>query len=271
MKPLVLALRDRPDQRLDLSRLTPDLLAGLSAADIAGIELQTTRARATVGDVFRVRAGDPQRIRIEDSCDRLDRVGHEMIGGEILVEGDVGVQAGRAMAGGRLIINGHAGPFAASAMRGGYLEISGDAGDMLGAPLAGEMAGMRGGLVVVRRNVGERAGDRMRRGMIVVEGRAGEFAGSRMIAGSLLIGREAAGFPGYLMRRGTIVLGEGCAELSPTFLDCGVHELVALRLMRAFVAPHSARIAKLLARPLRRFAGDMAVLGKGETFLGIAR
>ena len=36
---------------------------------------------------------------------------------------------------------------------------------------------MRGGIVVVRGNAGERAGDRMRRGPIVVEGAAGAFAG----------------------------------------------------------------------------------------------
>ena len=66
------------------------------------------------------------------------------------------------------------------------LEIRGTTGAFLAAPLAGEMAGMRGGLVIVRGHAGERAGDRMRRGTIVIEGEAGAYAGSRMIAGSLL-------------------------------------------------------------------------------------
>jgi len=39
---LVLTLRTRPEQRLDLAPLVPHLLAGKSAADINGIELQTT-------------------------------------------------------------------------------------------------------------------------------------------------------------------------------------------------------------------------------------
>jgi formylmethanofuran dehydrogenase subunit C len=68
------------------------------------------------------------------------------------------------------------------------------------------------------------------------------------------------------MRRGTIVLGEGAVELSPTFRDCGVHELVAMNLLAAFVKPSSSRAASIFRRPLRRFAGDMAVLGKGEIF-----
>ena len=271
MKPLVFALDRRPDQRLDLSQLVPDLLGGKRAAEIRNIELQTTRSRVTVGDAFRLTMGDPRFIRIEGACDRLDRIGQGMTGGEIVVEGDVGTQAGRLMRGGRLTINGGAGPFAASAISGGLIEILGAAGDRLGGPLAGEMAGMRGGVVIVRGNAGERAGDRMRRGTIIVEGRAGAYAGSRMIAGTLIVHRKAGSFPGYLMRRGTIVLGEGSDELAPTFVDCGVHDLVAMRLMAAYIARHSPRLARVFRNPLRRLAGDMAVLGKGETFLAVGR
>jgi formylmethanofuran dehydrogenase subunit C len=72
--------------------------------------------------------------------------------------------------------------------------------------------------------------------------------------------------PGYLMRRGTIVLGEGSDCLSPTFIDCGVHDLVAARLMAGSIGEYSARAAELFNRPLRRFAGDMAALGNGEIF-----
>jgi formylmethanofuran dehydrogenase subunit C len=170
------------------------------------------------------------------------------------------------MAGGHLTIKGNAGPWAGSGMTGGEIEITGASGDRLGGPLAGEMSGMRGGLIVVRGNVGDRAGDRMRRGTIIVEGAAGSHPGSRMIAGTLIVRRRAGPLPGYLMRRGTIILGEGSDELSPTFLDGGVHELVAMRLLAAFVNHHSAKVASALRRPLRRLAGDMAVLGKGELF-----
>jgi formylmethanofuran dehydrogenase subunit C len=267
MKPLTLVLRQRPDQRLDLSPLVPHLLSGKSAAEIERIELQTTRSRVSVGDAFRLRNGDPTRIRIEGSCDRLDRIGHAMTGGEVFVDGDVGVQAGRLMAAGSLKIAGNTGPWAASAMKGGLLEIRGSTGAFLAAPLAGEMAGMRGGLVIVRGGAGERAGDRMRRGTIVVEGEAGAYAGSRMIAGSLLIGKKAGPLPGYLMKRGSIVLGAPCEAMSPTFVDCGYHELLAMRLWAGILLPHSKKAAALLRRPLQRLAGDMAVLGKGEILI----
>lgn len=267
MKPLVLTLNARPAERLDMSPVLPHLLAGKTAREIARIGVGTTRRPVTLGDVFRVRMGDAQHIRIEAAGDRLDRIGYGMTGGEIMVDGDAGSEAGRLMTGGRLTIKGDAGPWAASAMRGGRIEISGAAGERLGGPLPGEMAGMRGGVVIVRGNAGPRAGDRMRRGTIVVEGRAGAWAGSRMIAGTLILAGPAGPLPGYLMRRGTIVLGAGAAQLSPTFIDCGMHDLIALRLLAAFVGSHSARAARLLQRPLHRFAGDMAVLGKGEIFL----
>jgi len=266
--PLVLTLHQRPEQRLDLSPLLPHLLAGKSANEIARIELQTTRMRVTVGDAFRLRMGDAKHIRLEGACDRLDRVGAGLSAGAIEVAGDVGIQAGRQMTGGRLMIRGSAGHWVASAMKGGEIEITGSAGDLIGGPLAGEVAGMRGGLVIVRGNVGARAADRLRRGMIVVEGGAGEYPGSRMIAGTLIVRRKAGALPGYLMKRGTIILGEGALALSPTFADCGVHRLVAMRLIAGYLKPFSAATAALLQRPLRRFAGDMAVLGNGEIFVG---
>jgi formylmethanofuran dehydrogenase subunit C len=151
-------------------------------------------------------------------------------------------------------------------MMGGTLEIAGNAGDRLGGPLAGETTGMRGGVVIVRGHVGERAGDRLRRGMILVEGGAGPYAGCRMIAGTLVARRRVGPLPGYLMRRGTIVLGEGADALSPTFVDCGLHDLVALRIMALLVETYSPRLASVLRQARRRLAGDMAVTGKGEIF-----
>jgi formylmethanofuran dehydrogenase subunit C len=268
MTPFVLSLRGRPDQRLDMSPLVPHRLAGKSGAEVARIALQTTRRPVVVGDIFGLRMGDPAHIRIEGGCDRLDQVGQGMTEGEITVEGDVGIQAGRLMGGGRLDIRGHAGLWAGSGMKGGTIEILRTAGDFLGGPFAGETAGMRGGVIVVRGGAGERIGDRMRRGTIVVEGPCGGYAGSRMIAGTLILLRRAGPLPGYLMKRGTIVLAAGSAELSPTFIDCGAHALVAMRLMSDFIGAYSRRARAVLRQPLRRYAGDMAVLGKGEIFVG---
>src|SRR5262249_15477145 len=238
----------------------------MTEAEIAGLELQTTRTRVTVGDAFRLRMGDAQHVRIEGACDRLDQIGQGLSDGEIIVDGDVGCQAGRLMTGGRLTIRGAAGPWGASGLRDGVVEVTGSAGDHLGGPLAGETVGMRGGVVVVRRNAGARAGDRMRRGTIVVEGAAGRWAGCRMIAGTLMVRRKVGALPGYLMRRGTLILGDGAEEFSPTFVDCGAHQLLAIRLLATYVDSYSTAFESILRRSLRRLAGDMAVAGKGEIF-----
>src|SRR5258707_169516 len=83
-------------------------------AEIERIWLQTPGKRVVFADIFRLRMGDATHIWIEASCDRLDRVGYEMAGGEIVVEGDIGTRAGRLMTHGRLTIHGNVGPWAAS-------------------------------------------------------------------------------------------------------------------------------------------------------------
>jgi len=266
MKPLVLTLRGEPEQRLDLSPLLPQRLKGLTPAAVEAIPLQTTRQPITVGDAFRLRPGDVETIRIVGGSERLDRVGEGLDSGAIEVEGDVGQRAGRGLSGGRLTIHGDAGPCAGSGMSGGMIEIRGAAGPFLAGPLPGEMAGMRGGTIIVRGDAGERAADRLRRGTIVIEGRAGAYAGSRMIAGTLILCGPAGALPGYLMKRGTIILGRDCEALAPTFVDSGIHDLVALRLLARSVAALSSRAEATLRRPLQRLAGDTSVLGKGELF-----
>jgi formylmethanofuran dehydrogenase subunit C len=267
VSPMTFSLRAPPSQRLDLSPLTPQNLARKTVPEIERIEVGTTRVRVTAGDVFRIRMGDLVTILIEGGSPRFDRVGIGLNAGLIRVEGEVGVEAGRLMSGGQLTIRGAAGPFAGSGMKGGTLTIEGDAGERLGAPLSGETVGMSGGVLHVRGDAGDRAGDRLRRGFILIEGRAGAYAGSRMIAGTLAIGGEAGDLPGYLMGRGTILLGQGAKLFSPTFGDCGEHDLVAARLIADYVAQTSAKLARFFRRPLRRLAGDLAALGKGEVLL----
>ena len=267
MSALVFALKERPPQRLDLSPLTPERLAGLDESGIARIELQTTREEIRVGDVFRLTGNDAGDIRFEGGSDRFDRVGEGMAAGEIHVDGDVGTEAGRAMRGGRIRIGGSAGPLAGSAMRGGRIEIGGDAGDFLAGPLPGELVGMDRGTIVVRGSVGTRAGDRMRRGLIVIEGGAGAYLASRMIAGTIVVGGAAGTFPATLMARGTLILCGGAGTLSPTFVDSGETELVAMRLLARWLVAEGVREMPGLAGRLRRLMGDTAVRGKGEIFL----
>lgn len=264
MSALVLTLKEAPSQRCDLSPLTPDRLA--AAEGIEQIEIGTTRRRLCVGDLFGITPGDPLDIRFEGGSERFDNLGTGMSRGSISVTGDLGQQVGRAMAGGSIAVSGSVGRLAGSGMAGGRLEVGGDAGDLAGAPLPGEMSGMKGGIIRIKGDAGERAGDRMRRGLIVVGGGAGSAMASRMIGGTIICFGAAGPRPGYLMKRGTIVLGGGADSVTPTFVDTGVHELVALRLIARWLIDAGIEGGSLLGMPLRRLLGDTAVLGHGELF-----
>ena len=266
MSRLTFRLRGPPPQRVDLSQLTPQALNGLRVAEITALPIHTTRAALSVGDLFDVTDGDRDEVVFEGGAERLDRVGAGLNQGAIRVGGEVGVEAGRGMTGGSLFIEGAAGAYAGSGLRGGVLRITGDAGERLGGPGAGETEGMNGGLIHVGGSAGARAGDRMRRGFLLIEGAAGDYVGSRMIAGTIAIGGKAGALPGYLMNRGTILLAGGAERMAPTFQDCGAFELVAARLIAAHVEKASARLGAAFRGSLRRYAGDLAALGKGEIF-----
>ena len=265
MTAMIFKLKGEPDQRLDLSALTPKRLAGLDEAAVAALPVGTGKAVLRAGDVFRLTMGDPADIRISGGSARLDGVGAGLDRGRITLEGEAGAYAGRAMTGGELRIEGNAGPFAGLSMSGGLLRITGNAGDFLGAAATGELTGMRGGVIVVTGRTGHRAADRMRRGLIAIGGAAGDFPASRMIAGTVVILGDCGRLPGYLMKRGTILLGGKAAAWTPTFMESGTAPLTILRLLTRELKPLLPATAPLAAFEglVRRHAGDMAALGKG--------
>ena len=264
MKALTFTLRAEPPERLDLSPLTPQGLAGLDKRAIQAIRLGQSKLASTVGDIFRIAGNDASSIVFEGGSSRFDGVATGMTESTVRVAGDVGAQAGRGMRGGQLTIEGDAGPHAGSGMRGGRLEIIGSAGDHLGAPLAGELAGMNGGVLIVRGRAGAFAADRMRRGLIAVLKGCGDHAGSRMIAGTLVVTGGAGEMPGYLMRRGSILLDRAPKSLSPSFVECGAPDSVFAALMDRHLVTEDILKRPLLGRAPRRYGGDNAAIGLGE-------
>ncbi|MDN5927155.1 MAG: formylmethanofuran dehydrogenase subunit C [Hyphomicrobiales bacterium] len=264
MKALTFTLVGEPPERLDLSGLTPERLAGKGRRDIENIRIGMSRRGSLVGDMFRVAGSDTSSIVFEGGSERFDRLAEGMQDGSIRVVGGAGAQAGRAMHGGALTIEGDAGPHAGSCMRGGRIEIHGNAGDHLGAPLAGELAGMNGGVAIVRGKAGAFAADRMRRGLIAVLKGAGDHAGSRMIAGTLAVAGGTGEMPGYLMRRGSILLDRAPKKLSPSFVECGAPDSVFAAVIDRYLVGEKILKHPLLGRSPRRYGGDNAVLGLGE-------
>lgn len=268
MSPLTFSLKFPLRQRLDVSSLVPDHLVGKSRAELAAIQLQYGNRKIPLGEFFTIGGSDPETIHLTGSP-KLDFIGRGMTRGTIEIEGDAGAYLGMQMRGGRLRISGSTGPYAACELRGGIVEIGGNAGDWLGAALPGNKKGMSDGVVIVKGNAGDRAGDHMRRGAILIEGNAGAYLGARMTAGTVAVRGEVGCHAGYAMRRGTLLLYRPLATILSTFNDCGTHTLGFLPLLLkgfegldTFFATPVARRARV-----RRLVGDLSALGKGEILL----
>jgi formylmethanofuran dehydrogenase subunit C len=266
MTGLTLRFRGADGQRLDLSSLTPAAVSEHGAAALARRVVGEGRHAALLGDAFDVGAGPDGTLVIQAATDALDGVGAGLATGRILVEGNVGAYAAHAMTGGVLEIRGAAGPWLAARMSGGTVRVTGPAGDFAGGARPGQGEGMNGGLLVIGGDVGERTGDRMRRGLIAVAGACGARAGSRMRGGTVVARGGFGPEPGPLMRRGSLV-GPSVAALLPTFVDCGDHDLVMLRVLSRHLVAQAGETFALPSPRARRLQGDMATIGRGEILL----
>ena len=265
-----LRLKAASTERLDLTGITPARLASLSHYEIARLTVGTGKDRLSLGDAFDLSGSADDTLVIEAGNAALDYVGAGLDGGTLRVVGDIGNYAGRQMRGGNLEIEGNARDFLASGATGGIIRVSGNAGNSLGAAMPGDRFGMLGGVALVGGNVGERAGEKMRRGTVVVKGKTGGGTGTRMIGGTIWAEGGIGPDPGLMMRRGTLI-GPSVERLLPTFVDCGKHDLVIVRVLNRYLqAVLGAASPKPMPLFVRKIAGDMATIGRGEIFLPAA-
>ncbi len=266
MSALKLKLRAEPSQRVDLSQLSPDKLAASSIAEIEKLVIAEGKKPITVGDCFAV-SGDPSgALHFEGGSEKLDFVGADNVG-EIIVEGDVGSYAGRQMKFGSLEIRGNAGSALASNLRGGQIVVRGNAGDRIGHPRSGEKDGIAGGTVIVMGDAGDFASERMRRGTLIVKGNIGKYAGARMMGGTIFAEKGLSEGAGTQMRRGTLI-GPTLERQLATFVDCGTHDLLIVKIMERFWRDTIGDLAPpVITKAPRRLMGDMSGIGKGEILL----
>ena len=270
MSALTFTMKQRLDQRVDMSPLVCQKLEGMSGSEIGNIELQNGKRKIRVDELFRIKGSDTNNIVIQGSFAKLDFIGKQLDGGSITIHGDTGAYLGQEMKSGTIVVGGDAGLYAACEMKNGYIEIKGNAGDFLAAALPGNKTGMKGGTVLVKGNVGERAGDHMRRGTLLIEGNAGDYCGSRMVAGTIAVMGQTGRYLGYAMRRGTLLLWNQ-PQLSATFNDCGAHTLAFLPILFASFRKFNSAFASEQAsfNRVQRYAGDMSELGRGEVLVKI--
>lgn len=266
MSALTFTLKTQTSQRIDLSPLTPDHMAGKSAADIAAIELQCGNRMLRTDAMFDISGSDTDNIIIKNANGKLDFIGSKMQQGSITVYGDAGAYLGFQMKKGSITVHGDAAAYAASGMAGGTLHVHGNVGDFLASAIPGDRKGMKGGLVIVTGNAGDRVGDQMRRGIVLIEGNAGAYCASRMLAGTIGVLGSVGDYVGYGMRRGTLLLFSQ-PKLHATIQDCGTHTLPFLSLMFKSFRSFPSKFAEISKNRVQRYAGDLANDGKGEILI----
>jgi formylmethanofuran dehydrogenase subunit C len=263
MSGLTLRLKAPATEKISLAGITPAKLAALSAHDLARLDVGFEKGGLALGDAFDISGDAGDTLTIEGATSAIDFVGDELDGGTIRVVGDVGSFAARKMSGGKLEIRGNAGDYLASGSTGGMIVVSGNAGDNLGGVATGERFGMLGGIAVIECN-------KMRRGIIVAKGKTGPGAGSRMIGGTIWAEGGFGAEPGLMMRRGTLI-GPAVESLLPTFVDCGKHDLVILRILARYL---KSTLGALAPKPMplfvQKIGGDTATIGRGEILLPVS-
>jgi formylmethanofuran dehydrogenase subunit C len=260
-------LKQAPALRVDLRGITPAALADLSAAEVERLPLGCGNTTLPLAEFFSVeRSADSDALAFDGDLSRFDRVGWQMAGGSIQVEGSVGHYAGGCMSAGELVVNGHAGLLAACEMAGGALTVEGNVDDFAASTLPGSMNGMRGGRLIVKGNAGARFGDRMRRGTALLFGDAGDFLASRIVAGTIAVGGRVGAHPAYGMRRGSVVFvtAEPVPAQLATFVPALASADVFWQLLARDLALRGGPFAALASRPMLRYLGDLGAGGKGE-------
>ncbi|HKV52283.1 MAG TPA: formylmethanofuran dehydrogenase subunit C [Gemmatimonadaceae bacterium] len=262
---ITLTLRAPVARRLEVESIAPNALAMLDESAIARLPVWDGPQAIPLGDVFQVRGGRSDRVRVAGDLTMIDAIGAGMTAGDLEVDGSVGRYVGTRMAGGALRVSGDAGYGAGLEMTGGLLDIAGSAGDRLGAGRLAAPRGMTGGEIIVRRNAGAEIGATMRRGTVVVAGNAGPRAGLGMIAGNVIVLGSAGEDAGRFNKRGTIAVF-GRVSIPPTYRFACTYRpphiavtVVHLRSHRGLAIADDTPTTRF-----HRYGGDLAELGRGE-------
>lgn len=251
---------------VNCSALTPNNLNNLSMTEISALKMTQGNTTKTVSELFEISGEDTKNIVFENTGNdnlELAYIGANMTTGSITVKGNAGVYCGLGLQGGTIHCLANTADFAACNMVNGLLKIDGNTGDFLGGATAGLRKGMRGGVVIVKCNAGDRAGDQMRRGVILIEGDAGNYCGSRMIAGTIGVLGNVGKYAGFSMQRGTLLFAN-TPSLHATMQNCGMHTLSFLNLMLKSFNQFDTPFAALNLQRVQRFVGDAATNGNGE-------
>lgn len=202
--------------------ITPDFVAGKSLREIELTQIWEGNRRVKLGSLFKVageigRTPDDCTVKIVGNVSAVRRIGYEMSGGSIQVDGDAGMYLGERMRGGTISVAGNAGSWLGTQMHGGQIEVKGNAGDSVGGSVRGGTKGMRGGAITIHSDCGTEVGAWMQKGIIRIKGNCDLYAGVHMKNGTLFVERNCAGRVGANMKNGRIIVLGNMGGTLPSF------------------------------------------------------
>jgi formylmethanofuran dehydrogenase subunit C len=265
--PTILHLKQQPTVPLEAEVLSPDVLAGLSNAEIRALIVYHGKRQLPLSDFFDVEGELSDELVIHGAMQKVRWVGRAMSKGSITIHGSVGMHLGAYMTGGRIEVHGNAGDWIGAEMKNGLIHVHGNAGGQAGAAYRGSMAGMKDGTIIIDGSAGLEVGMRMRRGTIVVGGPARDFTGLQMKGGTIVLMSGAEIRTGAWMNRGTIISMQplqmmptfhfNCVQ-NPTFMNFYARHLQQFGIRLPYAAAEGA---------YHHYRGDLAVSEKGEILI----
>ncbi len=225
----------------DGSILTP-------ACDPMTATMPIGREQIKLTDLFEI-TGKPGNTLTLINPPKLDHLGSQMAGGQLIIQGDAGDDLGSSMA-------------------YGIIHVTGNCGDRVGGPANDQPVGIGGGEIVVLGNAGDHAGLLMRRGLIAIAGTCGKLPGYRMFAGTLVLGKQTCPHtPGLEMQRGTLLYldTETDLEIKGRFAAEGEFALPVVRLILKRLQELNFPLnAHWLNAKFKLFTGNQTELNKAE-------
>ena len=262
--PVAFHLKRQPTVPLEAEALSPDVVGGLSNAEIRSLTVYHGKRQLPLGEFFEVDGERSDELVIHGFLDKVRWIGRAMSRGNVTVHGPVGMHLGAYMSGGRIEVHGNAGDWIGAEMKNGLIHVHGNAGGQVGAAYRGSLAGMKNGTIVIDGSAGLEVGMRMRRGTIVLGGPARDFVGLQMKGGTIILLGGAEIRAGAWMNRGTIISLRPL-QLMPTFAPANTFNPTFVNVLARYLSPHGI---DLPCNPAEGsyclYSGDLSVPGKGE-------
>ena len=243
---VTLSLRATLTESIQIDCVMPHAFAAMSEPEIATSPVRAGRTRRSLVDYFDIHGARSPSVRIVGDVRLANGIGAGMLGGTVMIDGNVGSGVGARMA-------------------SGTIDVRGNAGDRVGAGEPGASRGVTGGEIVVDGTVGTDTGARMRRGLIFVGGNAGAHVARSIIAGSVIVLGQVGVEPAFGSKRGTLIVAGG-VNVPVTYRHACDYEPPHVRLALTYLARrHALTIDRsVIDGRYRRYCGDAGTVGRGE-------